>query len=91
MEKNVEVTREGRVGRIRLNRGAALNALDLAMLRAIGAALGAFRDQPTVHAVVVDSTSQRAFCAGGDIRVMRGHALAGDDAFIHEYFAAEYA
>lgn len=90
METFVETAREGRAGRIILNRGSALNALDLAMLHAIDRALTAFEDAPEVELVIIESASERAFCAGGDIRVMREHVLAGDTAAVHEYFSAEY-
>lgn len=90
MEKKVTAVRDGRIGRIRLNRKAELNALDLGMISAIAAALTGWRDEPGVHAVVVESMDARAFCAGGDIRKMRTYALAGDDAAIHAFFAAEY-
>jgi enoyl-CoA hydratase/carnithine racemase len=82
---------EGRVGLVRLNRPKALNALDLSMIRAIGAALAAWRDEPHIHAVLVESSSDRAFCAGGDIRAIRDLALAGDEEAIRTYFTEEYA
>ena len=62
----------GRVGCITLSRPKALNALSLAMIRDITAALVAWRDDPMVLAVVVRGTGKEgpfgAFCAGGDIR-----------------------
>ena len=70
--------RQGRIGRILLNRPRALNALDLRMLEAIGAALAAWRDDPAVHAVVVEGAGGRAYCSGGDIRAIRALATAGD-------------
>jgi enoyl-CoA hydratase/carnithine racemase len=91
MEGSVIAARDGRIGRIRLNRTAALNALDLAMVRAMTAALARWRDEPGVHAVVVESADARAFCAGGDIRAVRSAALAGDDAAVFAFFAEEYA
>ena len=36
------------------------------------------QNDAAIHAVVIDSASDRAFCAGGDIRAVRGHALAGE-------------
>ncbi len=83
--------REGRVGRITLNRPRALNALDLGMIRAIAAALDKWRDEPSVHAAVIEGAGGRAFCAGGDIRAVREAALAGRAEDIHAFFAEEYA
>jgi enoyl-CoA hydratase len=83
--------REGRAGRLVLDRPAALNALDLAMIRAIAAALARFGDDPAVHVVTIASASPRAFCAGGDIRAVRQHALAGEADAIEAFFSEEYA
>jgi enoyl-CoA hydratase len=90
-EESVIATRDGRVGRLVLNRPKALNALDLPMIRALTAALQAWRDDPHVHAVVIEGAGDRAFCAGGDIRAVRTASLAGDAALIEAFFAEEYA
>ena len=70
-EQTVIARRDGRVGRIVLNRPQALNALDLAMIRACTRALGQWRDDPHVHGVVIEGAGDRAFCAGGDVRALR--------------------
>jgi enoyl-CoA hydratase len=87
----IRAVRRGRAGRITLDRPRALNALDSDMIAMLHAALLAWRDDPSVHLVVLDSASDRAFCAGGDIRAIRDFALAGDAAGIEAFFAAEYA
>ena len=89
-ETSVAATRDGRIGKIVLNRPKALNALDLPMIEAIAAALTAWRDDKAVEAVVIDSAIERAFCAGGDIRAVRSHALAGETAQIEAFFGTEY-
>ncbi len=86
----VQASHDGRIGRIRLDRPRALNALDLPMIAAIRATLDAWREQPEIHAVVVESAVPRAFCAGGDIRAVRTHALEGEHAAIEAFFVAEY-
>jgi enoyl-CoA hydratase/carnithine racemase len=91
MTDTVIATRRGRIGHILLNRPKALNALDLAMIRAMTEALETWRDDPAVHAVVIEGAGGRAFCAGGDIRVMREHALAGAHRDVEAFFAEEYA
>jgi enoyl-CoA hydratase len=84
----------GRVGCITLNRPKALNALSLAMIRDITAALVAWRDDPMVLAVVVRGMGKEgpfgAFCAGGDIRFFHRAALAGDPD-LEAFFTEEYA
>ncbi|MBN9510673.1 MAG: enoyl-CoA hydratase/isomerase family protein [Alphaproteobacteria bacterium] len=90
-EESVVATREGRIGRLLLNRPKALNALDLGMIRALATALAGWRDDRAVEAVVIDSASDRAFCAGGDIRAIRTHALAREYDAVETFFAEEYA
>jgi enoyl-CoA hydratase len=87
---SIEATRDGRIGRLRMNRPQALNALDLGMIRALSVALDGWRDDPSVHAVVIEGEG-RAFCAGGDIRAIRDAAVAGDAASIEAFFSEEYA
>ncbi|MBC7802064.1 MAG: enoyl-CoA hydratase/isomerase family protein [Gemmatimonadaceae bacterium] len=90
-EPTVIASRRGRVGHILLNRPRALNAIDLPMVAAVHAALDDWRDDPHVHAVVIEGAGGRAFCAGGDIRWVRDRSLAGDHASVEAFFVAEYA
>jgi len=79
MSETVEIIprRDGRVGRILLNRPRVLNTLTLDMVRTFTRALHDFAADPHVHAVVVEGAGDRAFCAGGDIRALRdGSSLA---------------
>jgi len=82
--------RDGRVGRITLNRPRVLNTLTLDMVRAMTSALEEFRRDPHVHAVVVEGAGDRAFCAGGDIRALRDGQLSGDRTGVEEFFKEEY-
>lgn len=77
------------VGRILLNRPKALNALTTGMVAAIDRVLAAWEHVP-LSAVVLASTSTKAFCAGGDIRTIREHSLAGDAEASERFFASEY-
>ena len=88
---NLRAWREGRVGRLELNRPRALNALDLGMIVGLAEALAGWREAPEVQAVVITGAGERAFCAGGDIRAVREAALAGDGIAIERFFADEYA
>ncbi len=87
----VRITTEGRLGRILLDRPAALNALDLSMIRALQAALDGFAARPRVHVIAIAGAGGRAFCAGGDIRAIRAHAMAGEMDAVRDFFAEEYA
>lgn len=90
-EDAIIARRDGRAGRILLNRPAALNALDLEMIRSFTRALEQFRDDPHVHVVVVEGAGDRAFCAGGDIRALRDNQLRGDRVPVEAFFSEEYA
>lgn len=78
------------VGEIILDRPKALNALDQTMIDDMYATLLAWGDDDTIDTVLVTSAGERAFCAGGDIRAIRDHALAGDAAAVTRYFSSEY-
>ncbi len=60
---------EGRVGVITLNRPKQLNALNDALMDALGAALLAFDADAAIGAIVITG-SDKAFAAGADIAVM---------------------
>ncbi|SNY93081.1 enoyl-CoA hydratase [Cohaesibacter sp. ES.047] len=60
----------GCIGLITLNRTKALNALSQPMVKAMAGQLTVWRDDSTISAVVVTSASEKAFCAGGDIRAV---------------------
>jgi len=90
-EESVVASRQGRIGRLLLNRPKALNALDLEMIRELTRHLLEWRDDPHVHAVVIEGEGGRAFCAGGDIRAVRQASLDGDVATVEAFFAEEYA
>lgn len=86
----VRIERTGAVGRIVLDRPRALNALSLEMVERILAALEDWRDAG-LRAVTVESASDRAFCAGGDIRRVRENSLAGRHDESLRFFSTEYA
>ena len=63
------VTRHGRVGIITLHRPAQLNALNDALMDALGEALLQFDADEGIGAIVITG-SDKAFAAGADIAVM---------------------
>ena len=87
---DVELSLDGRIGCIRLNRPRALNALDLAMIRVVRSSLADWARSPSVHAVVIEGEGERAFCAGGDIRAIREMAVQGDHGGVEAFFSEEY-
>ena len=80
---------EGGVGRITLNRPAALHALTINMCRLMTEALLAWRADEGVKAILIDHAGERGFCAGGDIRML-AESGAGDGAKARNFFFTEY-
>lgn len=91
---HVLAEQRGQLGVITLNRPQALNALSLAMVRDITAALLHWRHDNGVQAVLLRGAGREgkppAFCAGGDIRFFHQAALAGDPA-LEDFFTEEYS
>lgn len=82
--------KEGRAGRITLNRPKALHALDQEMCELMIDALLAWREDDAVELVVVDHLADtRGFCAGGDIRMLQDSGKAGGKE-AQDFFATEY-
>ncbi|HMK89714.1 MAG TPA: enoyl-CoA hydratase/isomerase family protein [Methylocystis sp.] len=69
-DEELIVSRHGRIGRIRLNRPAALNSLTLNMVRLFTHALADFASDDEICAVLVSGEGERGLCAGGDIRLL---------------------
>jgi enoyl-CoA hydratase len=86
---DVLITREGPLGRIRLNRPKAIHALTREMCEAMSEALLAWRADDRIAAVVIDHAEGRGFCAGGDV-VMLAKSGAADGADARAFFRAEY-
>ena len=91
MSEFVTTRREGRIQHIVLDRPKALNSLDLDMCRALHSALDEAAKDEGVEAVITTSTSEKAFCAGGDIRALRDAAAAGEHDTNREIFSEDYA
>jgi 2-(1,2-epoxy-1,2-dihydrophenyl)acetyl-CoA isomerase len=61
-----DIPRPG-VARITLNREKQMNAYSWAMTQELQAAIGAYRDDDTLRALIVTGAGGRAFCTGGDV------------------------
>jgi len=77
------------IGRIRLNRPRAINAINTAMMRTITTALTEFAADGDVDRVELTGAGDRGLCAGADVRQLRTAALEGGD--VAEFFIVEYA
>ena len=89
-EPTLITSRDGRIGRILMNRPRALNALDLDMIQGSLAILKQWAEDPHVHAVVIEGAGDRAFCAGGDVRALREWQTGGNRHMADAFFTQEY-
>ncbi|MEU5836960.1 enoyl-CoA hydratase/isomerase family protein [Streptomyces diacarni] len=89
-EPPVLVRKDGRVGRLLLNRPHALNSLDGEMIRRIAEALDAWEHDPEVAAVVLGGAGERGLCAGADIRAIHDDVRRGGGAESARFWAEEY-
>jgi enoyl-CoA hydratase len=88
-DTHILAEKRGALGLLTLNRPQALNALTPGMVTGIDAALDAWEGDPQIRAVAIRGAGERAFCAGGDIRLVQRSVQAGDDAGAR-FLAAEY-
>ena len=86
---DIHIRIEGRAGRITLTRPKALNALSHEMALAIAQALKDWQDDPSVALVLIDGEGERAFCAGGDIAMLRESGMS-DGRKARAFFEEEY-
>src|SRR5919201_2080913 len=67
--ENIIVDTRGKIGIIRLNRPAALNALNVALMIELSGAIDGFETDPLVACMIITG-SDKAFAAGADIKEM---------------------
>lgn len=82
---------DGPLGRVRLNRPRAINALDRASVDSLQTQLSAWAQDPAIEAVFIDGEGERGLCAGGDVRALHEAITQGDYQVAEDYWAAEYA
>lgn len=91
MTTQVQVSVEGRLGVIALDRPEAINALNQGMIDAITGVLQLWAGDDTVRAVLFEGRGSKGFCAGGDVRAVRQAILDGKRGVADHFFASEYA
>lgn len=83
--------KQGKVGYITLDRPEALNSLIHSMVTEFHQALRLLEADTEVEAIVVRSSNDRAFCAGGDMKTARLLALDEKWQELQQFFKDEYA
>jgi enoyl-CoA hydratase len=82
--QHIIVETRGRVGVARLNRPAALNALNMALIGELAAAIDGFEADQNIGCIVITG-SDKAFAAGADIKEMASKSYL--DAFMGDFTA----
>jgi enoyl-CoA hydratase len=85
----VLIRADERLGRITLNRPAAINALTYSMVGAIWSALQSWKSDSAIELIILDGAGNRGFCAGGDVRALYDSRLDGS-AFTRAFLRDEY-
>jgi enoyl-CoA hydratase len=88
---DIRFERRGAAGLVTLDRPHALNAMSLAMVRALTRQLAEWERDPAVTRVIVTANGGRAFSAGGDLRALYDLGRAGRYEEALGYFREEYA
>ncbi len=89
-DDRVLVRKHSALGRITLDRPRAIGAVDTPMLDAITDALAEMRADSDIDTILLDATSDRGFCSGGDIRQLHGRIAEGDFDAVERFFRTEY-
>lgn len=76
------------VGRVLLNRPAALNALTLSMCEELRDQLSVWAGDEAIERVEISGAGERAFCSGADVRWLRSQVLDGGEWL--RFFEVEY-
>lgn len=89
--KNSEFTdvlfeRRGDKGIITLNRPKALNSINLEMAKALTSQLKSWHTDSQISMVVINSSSEKAFCAGGDVKAITGSGPEGGKVFFRQEY-----
>ncbi|GIE82343.1 hypothetical protein Aph02nite_82930 [Actinoplanes philippinensis] len=82
-----EVT--GGLGRLTLNRPAAINALTAEMVGTLRRTLADWSETDRVRTVLISGAGPRGLCAGGDLRAMHADAVSGGTGIL-DFWADEY-
>jgi enoyl-CoA hydratase len=83
--QHIVVETRGRVGVVRLNRPAALNALNMALMNEVAAAIDGLEADQNIGCIVITG-SDKAFAAGADIKEMSTKSYL--DAFMGDFTAS---
>ena len=79
MTRHVDITRDGAVIEIRLNK-PKVNAIDHAMSRELGETFRTLRDDPELRVAILTAAGDRIFSAGWDLKALDSGQAQLDEA-----------
>lgn len=91
--KTLACRQDRKIGVVTLNAEKTLNALTLEMIDLIYQQLISWRTDDSIGIVLIDSSSEKAFCAGGDVQALHESALSrpgGPCEYAESFFTREY-
>ncbi|XP_068926324.1 3-hydroxyisobutyryl-CoA hydrolase, mitochondrial isoform X4 [Petaurus breviceps papuanus] len=88
-EPEVFLERKGCAGVITLNRPKTLNSLTLSMIQQIYTQLKKWEQEPETSLIIIKGAGEKAFCAGGDVRVI-SEAGKAKQKLAQDFFREEY-
>jgi enoyl-CoA hydratase len=90
MQEEVLFETKGIAGVITLNRPQALNALNFNMVKLMTKQLKAWASDKNIERIIIKGAGEKAFCAGGDIRVLHDAGLRGEIEESLQFWREEY-
>lgn len=85
-----QVSNDKYISHIKLNLPKSLNALTLQMVDLLQEHLDCMRENKHVVALILDSSIEKAFCAGGDVVSITKAWSEGDEQLAKDFFQREY-
>ena len=80
----IDVSRDGKVATVTINRPEKLNALSIAMYEDLGRAFNELRDDEAIDVIILTGAGPKSFCVGADLTEVVP-ALARDEARISDW------
>ena len=90
-DDSIRVEKQGAIGFLVLSQPSTLNALTLDMVDALHGGLRVLEADASINIIVIRSSSNRAFCAGGDMKRIRQYCMDKNFEAVSRYFSNEYA
>ncbi len=89
-QNNIIFTEVNGIGVISLNRPQSMNALNWTMVQELKDHLLQWAENPNIHAVILQSSSHKVFCAGGDLKEIYKAQQEKNHTHLNQFVDLEY-